>query len=244
MLADEAHRAMRALPVASLDTILGGRSPLVLAPHPDDESLGCGGMIAAAVQAGLVPFVAVLTDGTGSHPRSRAYPPERLRAVREQETREAVAALGLPRERLAFLRERDTAAPTDGAPFEAAVAALGEICARSACKALLAPWKHDPHCDHEAAHLIAKAAAARLGLLHLSYPVWGWTHREDLEIGGPLPRGWRLDISAHLAAKRVAVAAHRSQHGQVVPDDPDGFALPPEFLSLFEGRYETYLRPD
>ena len=57
-------------------------------------------------------MVAVLTDGTGSHPESRDYPAPRLCALREQEAREAVRILGLAPERACFLGQRDTAAPT------------------------------------------------------------------------------------------------------------------------------------
>ena len=106
--AAEAQRRMRALPLADLGAILGGRSPLVLAPHPDDESLGCGGFLAECSAQGLNPFVLVLTDGVGSHPNSSAFPPARLRAVREAEGRKAVGALGLGRDQIGFLRLPDT----------------------------------------------------------------------------------------------------------------------------------------
>ncbi len=53
----------RALPAADIHTLLGGAKPLILAPHPDDESLGCGGLIAAACAAGPPPIILVLTDG-------------------------------------------------------------------------------------------------------------------------------------------------------------------------------------
>ena len=48
MTAREVQIAMDALPNADLDTILGTERPLILAPHADDESLGCGGLIAAS----------------------------------------------------------------------------------------------------------------------------------------------------------------------------------------------------
>lgn len=237
MTAGEALAAMAALPVADLETILQGQHPLVLAPHPDDESLGCGGLLAAAGRRGAV---LVVTDGTGSHPNSVAYPAERLRALREAEAQAAAAALGVAAERLSFLRLRDTAAPMSGPDFEAAVAAIRETAARLGCGVVLAPWRHDPHGDHVAVHLMAQAAAHG-GLRHLAYPVWGWTLAAETILEGPAPCGWRLDVAAWLPAKRRAIAAHRSQTSGLIDDDPAGFQLPLSFLSRFEGRYETYL---
>jgi hypothetical protein len=54
-------------------------------------------------------------------------------------------------------------------------------------------------------------------------------------------RGWRLDIEAALPAKRAAIAAHRSQHGGLIDDDPGGFSLPPDLLHIFERPYEVFL---
>jgi LmbE family N-acetylglucosaminyl deacetylase len=224
-----------------LATILGGRVPLVLAPHPDDESLGCGGLIAEACAQGLAPYVLIVTDGTGSHPGSRAYPAPRLRTVREAEARKAVAALGLGPGRIGFLGLRDTAVPQAGTAFEAAVATVVAALREAGCGALLAPWRHDPHGDHEATHAIAAAAAHRASVPHLAYPVWGWTLPADTVLDGPEPAGYRLDIARHLPAKRRAVAAHASQHGGVVTDDPGGFRLPPHLLAVFDRGFETFL---
>ena len=96
--------ALRSLPVADYDAMTGAEPVLVLAPHADDESCGCGGLIAEACARGREIAVTVLTDGTGSHPHSRAYPAPRLRALREAEAREAVAALGLEPESAALPR--------------------------------------------------------------------------------------------------------------------------------------------
>jgi LmbE family N-acetylglucosaminyl deacetylase len=236
------HAAWRTLPVGELDDIIGSGRCLVLAPHPDDESLGCGGLIAACVAAGRPPLVVVLTDGTGSHPSSRAFPPERLRAVRAREARQAVTMLGLPEDRLAFLDEQDTAAPHAGPAFDAAVAKLLALVGGEAgFTAILAPWRHDPHCDHEAASLIASAVASCAGIRHVAYPVWGWTLPDDAAIPGDPGSGWRLDIAAFLGAKRNAIRAHRSQYGGLIDDDPAGFRLPEALLSLFDSPWETFL---
>lgn len=49
------HRAWRQLPPRRLTDIVGDGTCLILAPHPDDDSLGCGGLIAACVAAGRPP---------------------------------------------------------------------------------------------------------------------------------------------------------------------------------------------
>ena len=232
---------MRALPIVGLDVILGGRRPLVLAPHADDESLGCGGLLAQAAEAGLRPGVLVLTDGTGSHPGSRRYPPELLRTVREAEAREAAGILGVEAGRVEFLRVRDTAAPVAGEAFEAAVAAILAVARRWGCEVLLAPWRHDPHCDHAAAHLMVAEVARQAGLQHVGYPVWGWTLGADVELAGPGIAGWRLDVSGKVQLKQRAIGAHRSQYAGLVDDDPGGFQLEAGFLDLFNGPFETFL---
>ncbi|WP_428485102.1 PIG-L deacetylase family protein [Rhodopila sp.] len=241
--AGDLHQAWRALPVAPLSDIIGGGTCLILAPHPDDESLGCGGLIAACCAAGRPPLVAILTDGAGSHPQSHAFPPARLRALREREARDAVAYLGLPPDRILFLGQPDTAAPHQGPAFTVAVNALSACVKReNHCSAILAPWRHDPHCDHEAASLIAAAVAERCEIRAVGFPVWGWTLPDDHAVPAPESSGWRLDIARFLPLKRQAIQAHRSQYGGLITDDPTGFQLPPALLSAFETSFETFLQ--
>jgi LmbE family N-acetylglucosaminyl deacetylase len=237
------HSVWRSLPIGGLDEIIGSGTCVVLAPHPDDESLGCGGLIAASVAVGRAPLVVILTDGAGSHAGSRAYPPERLRAVRAGEAQAAVATLGLAQDRLVFLREPDTAAPYDGPAFDAVVAKLVRLVRREThCSAILAPWRHDPHCDHEAASLIAAAVASAVGIRHVAYPVWGWMMPPDKAVAGSPGSGWRLSVETFLPRKRAAIFAHETQYGGLITDDPAGFELPKDLLAVFEGPYETYLR--
>ncbi|HET6605662.1 MAG TPA: PIG-L deacetylase family protein [Rhodopila sp.] len=239
MCVADIHAAWRGLPMGSLDDIIGGGTCLVLSPHPDDESLGCGGLIAACAADGRPPIVAILTDGTGSHPQSRKWPPERLKALRYQEVTEAVSRLGLSPDRLVFLDARDTQAPTEGPAFDAAANRLLDL--MHGMTAILAPWRFDPHADHVAAGLLAARVAKEAGIRHVAYPVWGWCLPPDDRLDEERPVGWRLDIQPWRNAKQAAIAAHRSQHGKVVDDDPQAFALTAEFLAVFDTPFETFL---
>jgi LmbE family N-acetylglucosaminyl deacetylase len=238
MMAGDVHVAMEGFPDADIDTLLGGERPLILAPHADDESLGCGGLIAACCQRGQPPVVVILTDGAASHPGSKQYPPARLRKLRAEEAGQAVTTLGLASEDLVFFDYPDTALPTSRA-VSGRVATLARD---KGCTVILAPWFHDPHCDHEAAAIVARDAAKPARCRLLSYPVWGWLLPPDHPLPLKQVAGYKLPIAAHLEAKQRAVAAHASQYSSLIDDSPNGFRLPRELLSVFERPYEVFLR--
>jgi LmbE family N-acetylglucosaminyl deacetylase len=236
MRASQIHQHWDNLPFARIDEMFGFGRILVLAPHPDDESLGCGGLIAECCRLGRPPLVVILTDGTGSHP---AMSPHILRDLRENEAAHALRELGLnDPDALVFLRLPDTAAPHDGPAFEAAAARIAALA--SHCTTICAPWRHDPHCDHQSADKLARAAAAIARIHHLSYPVWGWTLPPDTNLADQPSKAWRLDISQMLSKKQRAIAAHRSQHGGL---PSAGFELPEALLSVFNRPYEVFLSP-
>lgn len=230
-----------ALPQTNVETLLAGQRALILAPHADDESLGCGGLIAAASAAGIAPIVAILTDGAASHPGSLAFPPERLRRVREAEAVRATGLLGLPPKNLHFMRRPDTQLSASGPEFEALTATLLEILRTQCCGLVIAPWAGDPHCDHEAAACIADAVGRRAHLRLLSYPVWGWLRDHSDILDEPRHHGWRLNISAHQEVKKRAIAVYKSQYGDLIADSPDGFRFPDNLLAIFERPFEVFI---
>ncbi|MER2263616.1 PIG-L deacetylase family protein [Methylobacterium oxalidis] len=241
MRADAFLSAAEALPFAALDDLTGGRGLVVVAPHPDDESLGCGGLITMACTRGLPVRVVVVSDGVGSHPNSPSYPPERLRDLREEETLAAVGALGLPAQHVRFLRLPDRFVPASGPTAEAAA----DIIAATACAcragALFTTWAHDSHCDHQASAALALLALRQLEAVRLlAYPVWGWSLPGETEVG-PGPSGFRLNVAGQLAAKSAAIAAHRSQTTDLIADDPEGFRLETTMLSRFVRPFEIFL---
>lgn len=242
MKAGDAHAAFRAFPLVSFPELVGDGAVLILAPHPDDESLGCGGLIARAAEAGRPCAVAMMTDGGGSHPGSRAWPRQRLGMMRRQEAIAALATLGQDPARTAFLGLPDQAVPCAGPGFEDAVGTVLHLARTHGCDTIAASWAADPHGDHVAVAAIARAAARRAGLRLLSYPVWGWMLPHDTEIDMDAElRGVRLDIGTVRPRKRAAVASHRSQHGLVVDDDPTGFVMPPGLLDACDQAFEVYI---
>lgn len=244
MFSDAFLAAAEALPVADLDTLTGGTGLVVVAPHPDDESLGCGGVMAAARARGQAVAVVIVSDGCGSHTHSALYPLEKLRALRERETVEAVAALGVPAEAVTFLRLPDAGVPSDGPVAQEAADRIAEIAHRTGAGAVCVTWGHDPHCDHQAAAAIVRLATARLGAIRsFAYPVWGWTLPAGTEVG-PAPSGFRVDVGPHRAAKAEAIAAHRSQTTDLIADDPTGFRLEPAMIARFTGSHEIFIALD
>ncbi|MDR7036641.1 LmbE family N-acetylglucosaminyl deacetylase [Methylobacterium sp. BE186] len=242
MRADAFLSAAETLPYAELSEITAGRGLVVVAPHPDDESLGCGGLIAQSRARGWPVRLVVVSDGVGSHPNSASYPPARLRALREAETLAAARALGLGAEHVRFLRLPDRSVPSTGPEAEAAAGAIAAAARECGAGALFVTWAHDPHCDHQACAALAGLALRHLdGVRLFAYPVWGWSLPAETEVG-PGPDGVRLDVTGQLAAKAAAIAAHRSQTTDLIVDDPDGFRLDAAMLARFARPFEIFLK--
>jgi LmbE family N-acetylglucosaminyl deacetylase len=222
-----------------LSDVVGQGGLVIVAPHPDDESLACGGLIAEACAQGRATRVIVVSDGTGSHPRSKRYPKARLRTLRESEALRAVGALGLAPRHVSFLRLPDRFVPTSGAAAQSAVERIA-ACARSiSAGALFVSWRHDPHCDHQASYQLARAAQRLLaGVTLYEYSVWGSALPPSTPVAA-LGDGFRLAI-ARPARKRRAIAAHRSQTTSLINDDPGGFRLSPADLARFAKPYESF----
>lgn len=211
---------------------------VVLAAHPDDESLGAGGLIASATRRGVAVEIVSATDGEGSHPDSPTHPPEDLAVVRAEEARQAARALGVPVELVHRL-----ALPDGGVVDhqDDLTGRLVEIVGDGRVTVIVAPWRHDAHPDHEAAGRAAAAAARRTGADLWEYPVWfwHWGHPEDAPWSMLHP--FVLDDLA-LQAKREAIHAHASQVAPLSDLEGDETLLPGEFLAHFEEGPEHFLR--
>ncbi|WP_338337804.1 PIG-L family deacetylase, partial [Xanthomonas citri] len=65
-----ASRQLNALLTSSLEQLLGTATRVVVvSPHPDDEVLGCGGLLAMAIASGRQALIVSVTDGEAAYPQ-------------------------------------------------------------------------------------------------------------------------------------------------------------------------------
>lgn len=209
---------------------------IVVAPHPDDETFGCGGLIARLSAADVPVTVIIVSDGAQGTTDSGGSP-ARLIKQRESEAHAAIAALGLKRADVRFLGFCDGGL-TDRLPE--VTAALAETISATRPAHVFVTSAMDRHPDHAATAKAARAACAsrdpapRL----FEYPIWqrvpaasglrgmlrDTSPRDAKEQSGRLQRlrrarPWLLATDNFLAVKRDAIDAYPSQ----VPLLPPGF---------------------
>ena len=220
---------------------------LVVAPHPDDESLGCGGAIALLRQLKQMVHVLFVSDGSMSHPNSQKYAAEARRTLREREAQNALAHLGVAPSEITFLRLPDTLVPTEQAAlFGETAARIHHYLQRIRPRTVLVPWRRDPHGDHRATWQLLRTAVDRSEhpIQRLEYPVWVWESTQPEDFPTAADGTWcKLDITKTLPQKRRAIAEHVSQTTSLIDDDPEGFTLSQQMISHFTQPYEYYLEP-
>jgi LmbE family N-acetylglucosaminyl deacetylase len=211
---------------------------VVLAAHPDDETLGAGGLIATAARSGLPVEVIIATDGEASHPRSPTHPPTALAKIRRVEAEAAVTALA-PAATLTFLGLPDGGLEAHGKVIVDVLQARLDVGAL-----LVTPWTGDRHPDHEACAVAAGAAAADRGCAHWQYPIWAWHWADPASTDLPWNELRRVGLDRETAAaKRAAVAAYVSQHRSLSALPGDEAILPPHVTAHFAREFETFVVP-
>jgi LmbE family N-acetylglucosaminyl deacetylase len=171
---------------------------LVIAPHPDDESIGCGGAICLHRERAEPVRVVFLTSGERG---IEGTPPEEAAAIREAEAEEAVGVLGV--ERTDFLRLPDLGLAEHLGP---GARTLGRILGADPPGLIYLPHPEDAHPDHAAALPLVRAALA-----------WAcgaavWPELRAYEVWTPMATyGWAEDISGVMRRKLRAVRCYASQ---------------------------------
>jgi LmbE family N-acetylglucosaminyl deacetylase len=186
---------------------------LIVAPHMDDETLGCGILIAES--DGRQPVhVLFATDGARSpQPRAGDAAAPDLSRVRQAEAIDALAVLGVPPGNIGFLGFPDGALARHALELAALIAAQA---AKLRPAHLLAPFRYDVHPDHLAVHRAASTALAhglngtRL-LEYFVYSRWRLLPRGDVRAYVRPDDLVRLHTIDGARRKRAALACYRSQ---------------------------------
>lgn len=232
-LAAGARRGLaRAVAPLMVDDERLARPTVVVAPHPDDETLGCGGTIARLRGLGVDVGIVFATDGAAAH-RNRIEG-RVLADVREREAIGAADVLGVDADALRFCRVLDGTLRADDTEVAATVA---DLVATLGATRLLVPSELEPPADHRNAGRAARrAVAGRAGIEVWEYGVWAWDRwpwvagsgrafwiaslRSGLGVTVARRFSLGVDVTRSQETKRRALARHRTQMG-TYPDGPD-----------------------
>ncbi|MCB9897830.1 MAG: PIG-L family deacetylase [Planctomycetes bacterium] len=228
------------------------RPALVVAPHFDDETLGCGGTILRKRALGVPVHVLFVTDGARSH--ARWTDAAALAARRSAEGRAAAAALGVGPDDVTCLDLPESRLDACGPEAVPRVVALLE---RVRPQQVFAPHRREPPDDHARTWSLVASALDRWPhpVQLYEYPIWLWdrwpwtdaspsarwaprARLRDLRAALGLLRelGCRVDVDRVRAAKRVALEAHASQMAR-----PDGVPEWPVLGDVRDGEWLEHL---
>ena len=209
---------LQQLPALSPEAMVPpGHRAVIVAPHPDDEVLGCGGLLHALARLPRRVLLVAASNGEASHPRSSRYAPAELARTRVRESARALSRLGAQGAEVLYFCLPDGQL---AAHEQVLQARLGELIGPR--DVVLCTWVHDGHPDHEAAGRAAQAACRARGARLLGMPVWTWHWATPGDARVPWSSAVRVPLgSAALAAKGQALREFRSQ---LEPDPSTGAA--------------------
>ena len=221
--------------------MIGAAHLIVVAPHPDDETIALGGTIHDHLRRGGSCQIVAVTEGEAAD--NQASPEERAalalrRAAERAAALETVGAGAAGVDRLRY-PDREVHAHLRTLERELAELFADALRGRESCLVVL-PWREDPHDDHRACASAGVPAAIHAGVPYVEMPIWGW-YDDQARRRLPSGRTWRLRISdAAGDRKRAALRCFRSQF-ELLPGSR-GPVLPEGFFNAFDTGYEVLLR--
>jgi LmbE family N-acetylglucosaminyl deacetylase len=208
---------------------------IVFAPHPDDETLACGGTIIKKLEEGFEVYVTVMTDGRHSHDVTLdlAEPsPETIAEIRATEFRKATRVLGVNpsnlillgfedgklREHMSEARERTVRILREVRPVE-----------------IYMPYRDDANEDHWTTYEIVGSSVSEADLRPKMYEYSVWNRK----IPRPGLKVFVMDIHGELGRKMEAISKYKSQISTCFPKQEKP-VLSEEFVNKFRSESETF----
>jgi N-acetylglucosamine malate deacetylase 1 len=213
---------------------ISDKPTIVISPHQDDETLGCGGLIALKRQQGIKVAVIFLTDGSAC-PSFNGLDSQKIIDLRQKEATTALGILGVSPSDIYFLNYPDgKLRELSDKDQRDLLNQLSELFEQYQVQEVYAPHFKDAHCDHEAAFQMAKAAISRTPrtIELFQYPIWlFWKRPLLLQLKcSDLVGSQRINISSVKAKKHEAIQVYQSQLA----------SLPSGFLNSYPGSSELF----
>jgi LmbE family N-acetylglucosaminyl deacetylase len=211
---------------------------VVLAPHPDDETLGLGGTIATLLSRGTTVIVMTASDGESSNMNSRVISRDEMRSRRQNEARAALGVLGKGQKGNALnvqlhLPDGNLA----GVEMDLAEHLSRFLGPRDVC---FATWEFDGHPDHEAAGRAARSACDVTGARLVQFPVDMWHGSPISDPSIPWRDARRVSLGPdELDRKNRAIACYESQIRPLYERDDSEPLLLPHDLAHFQRSFEV-----
>ena len=236
----EAHwsAALAEVPLLALDAFVPSHARLVVvAPHPDDEVLACGGLLASHTGRSGSAAVIAVTDGEASHRGSKTWFGLDLAAERRAESGRGLSALCVPSDSITRLTMPDGAVGGYAGPLRETLGLL-----LKPDDVVVTTWRLDGHPDHDAVGAATEAACADVGAICFQAPVWmwHWSRGADARVPWHRLRGFSLAPDASIR-KREALSMHVTQLTRRSEDE--GPVLDPLILERASRRVEYFFAP-
>ncbi len=208
---------------------------LVIAPHPDDETLACGATIARLRASGQKVRVVVISDGASSTLQENQTT-DQLRDVRRKETIQAASLLGVEESELVFLAYPDGRLGEHTAKIGQDLRTQRDRCSPAF---ILAPHEMDGHPDHKIIGQIVRHLPKTCPIF--SYVVWVPAKRGLTFLKHFILHEQQIKISTqkHLETKKAALESYESQTGGKAYESGKGF-LEPSFVASFLKPFEIF----
>lgn len=210
------------------------RQVLIIAPHPDDEVIGCGGLIARLVAEGRTPHIAILTGGEGSHRVCCNTLAKDIIHARRGLTRKALSMLGVPASNIHELEYPDGGIATENNE----TARLRSLIADLNPDTVFVPHWGEGWPDHINAAKIAKDIAP-CGTGIWEYCVWMWYYNVWRGLDWKNAAVLRMTPEEH----QLKLAAMEAYINPVAPcGKPWSGVLPGIFIKANQWNRELYFK--
>ncbi len=215
------------------DLLRDRRRVVLLAPHPDDEILPCGGILAQLSALNIPILIVAVTDGEASHPGSKFWSKEKLQDVRPEESSEALGLLNINAQ-VVRLKLPDG----EVSSYKGTLASqLEQLLDNN--DVVISPWLLDGHPDHEAVTDVANQLTNRLSIPLMEVPIWMWHWASPEESRIPWHRARIIKLSKITRySKERALLSFRSQ---IILDEhsPTTPILPKHVIERFIRPFEV-----